>query len=70
MVVAYELFIAAQATLQPSERALAQAGELENFIEHLQKTLEDIGFIDRAVNGTGEIREPEGVLIVLARDPL
>jgi TrmH family RNA methyltransferase len=47
MVVAYELFTAAQAKLQPSERALAPAAELDKFYEHLQKTLQDIGFIDR-----------------------
>ncbi len=47
MVVAYELFVAAQAMPPASERALAPSGELENFYEHLQKTLEDIGFVDR-----------------------
>jgi len=51
MVVAYELFTAAQAKLQPSERVLAPAEELENFFEHLQKTLEDIGFIDKSHPG-------------------
>ncbi len=47
IVVAYELFIAAQAKHTPAERTLAQAGEIENFYEHLQKTLEHIGFIDK-----------------------
>jgi tRNA (cytidine32/uridine32-2'-O)-methyltransferase len=47
MVVAYELFIAAQAKHPPSELILAPVEELENFYEHLQKTLQDIGFIDR-----------------------
>lgn len=47
MVVAYELFTAAQAKLQPSERALAPAAELENFFEHLQKSLMEIGFVDK-----------------------
>lgn len=47
MVVAYDLFIAAQAKPFPSERTLVPAGELENFHEHLQKTLEHIGFIDK-----------------------
>ena len=51
MVVAYELFTAAQAKLHPSERVLAPAEELENFFEHLQKTLEDIGFIDKSHPG-------------------
>ena len=51
MVVAYELFTAAQAKLQPSERVLAPAEELETFFEHLQKTLEDIGFIDKSHPG-------------------
>jgi TrmH family RNA methyltransferase len=46
MVVAYELFIAAQEQPQTSERALAPVAELESLYEHLQKTLQDIGFID------------------------
>jgi len=48
MVVAYDLFIAAQAKPFPSELTLAPAKELESFYEHLQKTLEHIGFIDKA----------------------
>ena len=48
MVVAYEFFIAAQVRLQPSERTLAPAAELENFFEHLQKSLVEIGFVDKA----------------------
>lgn len=47
MVVAYELFTAAQAGLQPSERVLAPAAELENFYEHLQRSLIDIGFVEK-----------------------
>jgi TrmH family RNA methyltransferase len=47
MVVAYELFIAAQEKLPPSELTLAPSKELESFYEHLQKTLQNIGFIDR-----------------------
>ncbi len=46
MVVAYELFIAAQAQPHTSERALAHVAELERLYDHLQKTLQDIGFID------------------------
>ncbi len=46
MVVAYELFTSAQTKLQHSERTLAPAGELESCYEHLQNTLEEIGFID------------------------
>jgi TrmH family RNA methyltransferase len=47
MVVAYELFTAAQAKLQPSEHALAPAAELEKFYEHLQKSLVEIEFVDK-----------------------
>ena len=47
MVVAYELFVAAQARLPSSDRILALSGELENFYEHLQKSLQDVGFIDK-----------------------
>jgi tRNA/rRNA methyltransferase len=48
MVVAYELFIAAQVTRTASDRSLAPSGELENLYEQLRNTLQDIGFIDRA----------------------
>ncbi len=48
MVVAYELFTAAQAKLPPAERSLAPVAELENFYEHLQELLEQVGFIDKA----------------------
>jgi TrmH family RNA methyltransferase len=48
MVVAYELFVAAQAKLPASDRTLAPSGELENFYGHLQKSLQDMGFIDKA----------------------
>jgi TrmH family RNA methyltransferase len=47
MIVAYELFIGVQAKQPSSERALAPSSELENFYEHFQKILEDIGFVDR-----------------------
>ncbi|HUI68365.1 MAG TPA: RNA methyltransferase [Nitrospirota bacterium] len=48
MVVAYELYVAAQAKLPASDRTLAPSGELEKFYEQLQKSLQDIGFIDKA----------------------
>ncbi len=48
MVVAYELFVAAQAKLPASDRTLAPSGELEQFYEHFQKSLQDMGFIDKA----------------------
>jgi TrmH family RNA methyltransferase len=48
MVVAYELFVAAQVKFPASDRTLAPSGELENFYEHLRNALQDIGFIDRA----------------------
>jgi TrmH family RNA methyltransferase len=48
MVVAYELFVAAQAKSPASDRILAPSGELEDFYEHLMNALQDIGFIDRA----------------------
>ncbi len=46
MVVAYELFLAAQDNPLSSETELAQTVELENFYRHLQKTLQGIGFIN------------------------
>jgi TrmH family RNA methyltransferase len=48
MVVTYELFVAAQAKLPASDRTLARSSELENFFGHLQKSLQDMGFIDKA----------------------
>jgi len=44
-VVAYELFIAARARPAPAGKALAQTGELEAFYQHLQKVLEESGFL-------------------------
>ena len=44
-IVAYELFIAARAGTDPGGRTLAPAGELEVFYQHLQKVLEDSGFL-------------------------
>jgi len=44
-IVAYELFIAARAGLVSEGRPLAQTGELEAFYQHLQKVLEDSGFL-------------------------
>ena len=48
MIVVYELFVAAQAKLTASDRTLAPSGELESFYEHLQKSLQEVGFIDKA----------------------
>jgi len=44
-IVAYELFIAARSGPASGGRILAQAGELEIFYQHLQKVLEDSGFL-------------------------
>jgi TrmH family RNA methyltransferase len=43
-VIAYELFVAVQATPPASRPALAGAEDLERFFRHLQGTLQDIGF--------------------------
>lgn len=47
MVVAYELFVAARVPLPAAERTLAGTSDLERFFGHLQRTLLDIGFLDR-----------------------
>jgi len=44
-IVAYELFIATRAGAASGGRTLAQTGELEVFYQHLQKVLEDSGFL-------------------------
>jgi len=44
-IVAYELFLAAAAGTAPEGRPLAQTEELEVFYQHLQKVLEDSGFL-------------------------
>ena len=44
-IVAYELFIAARIGPASGGRTLAQTGELEAFYQHLQKVLEDSGFL-------------------------
>ncbi len=44
-IVAYELFLATRAGPASEGRTLAQAGELEIFYQHLQKVLEDSGFL-------------------------
>jgi len=44
-IVAYELFIATRAVPASEGRTLAQTGELEVFYQHLQKVLEDSGFL-------------------------
>ena len=46
MVIAYELFLAAHTGLSAVERSLAPSEDLEQFFEHLQKALRDIGFLD------------------------
>lgn len=48
MIVAYELFLAAHTEAHFSERTLAAASDVEQFYHHLQSTLEEIGFIDKA----------------------
>lgn len=44
-IVAYELFIAHRACPASAGKTLAQTGELEAFYQHLQKVLEDSGFL-------------------------
>jgi TrmH family RNA methyltransferase len=44
-IVAYELFIATRGGPASGGRTLAQTGELEAFYQHLQKVLEDSGFL-------------------------
>lgn len=44
-IVAYELFLATRAGSVSAGRTLAQTGELEIFYQHLQKVLEDSGFL-------------------------
>ena len=44
-IVAYELFLAAAVCRVVEGRTLVQTGELEAFYQHLQKVLEDSGFI-------------------------
>ncbi len=45
MVVAYELFLAAKASLPATGSRLASAEELEGLYRHLQETLLDLGFL-------------------------
>jgi len=47
MIVAYELFIATCELSQSSTPELALAEDRENFYLHLQKTLQNIGFLER-----------------------
>lgn len=60
-VLAYELFIAARAFGKAprgqSVSRLAPAAELEGFFDHLQSTLQDTGFLDRA--------NPERMMVTL-----
>ena len=46
MVVMYEFFTAAMEKTPSSASGLAPSQELEKFYEHLQRTLQDLGFID------------------------
>ncbi len=45
MIVAYELFVAAEDAAPPAGRVLAAAEDLEQFYHHLQDTLRAIGFL-------------------------
>jgi TrmH family RNA methyltransferase len=44
-IVAYELFLATRAGSVSAGKTLAQTGELEIFYQHLQRVLEDSGFL-------------------------
>jgi tRNA/rRNA methyltransferase len=58
MVLAYELFVAAHGRqLLPSDTDLARKEDLENFYDHLRRTSEDIGFLDR--------KEPDRIMFTL-----
>lgn len=57
MVLAYELFVAAHGQPLPIEIDLARKEELENFYDHLRKTLQDIGFLDP--------KEPDRIMFTL-----
>jgi len=46
MIVAYELFLAAGASLSASLTSLAAGADAEQFYRHLQETLQNIGFLD------------------------
>jgi TrmH family RNA methyltransferase len=46
IVIAYELFVASRSNIPPATSALAPAKDIENFYEHLQKVLQEIGFIE------------------------
>ena len=47
MVMAYELFTAAGASSVPSSLELARTGDVEDLYEHMQKTLQAIGFLEQ-----------------------
>jgi TrmH family RNA methyltransferase len=47
MVVAYELFMAAQQDVALSPRELAPAEQVEGFYRQLQETLQDLDFLER-----------------------
>jgi len=46
IIIAYEIFIALNKKNLSSKRELAQGVAIEGFYRHLQKTLEEIGFLD------------------------
>ena len=47
MIIAYELFLASTVMLPPGNEELAPAGTIEDFYQHLQKTLLDVEFLNR-----------------------
>ena len=47
MIVAYEIFVSTLEQCGSSKTTLALAEDRENFYRHLQKTLQNIGFLER-----------------------
>ena len=47
MIVAYELFLASRSSSAPAPVELAAEADLELFYDHLQETMQHIGFLDR-----------------------
>ncbi|OGW46074.1 MAG: hypothetical protein A2078_15310 [Nitrospirae bacterium GWC2_57_9] len=47
MVVAYELLVVSLGPVSDAVRQLAPQGEVERFYEHLQETLQKVGFLER-----------------------
>jgi TrmH family RNA methyltransferase len=46
MIIAYELFVASGGTFSPADEKLAPSETVEEFYQHLQKTLVDIDFLE------------------------